>query len=311
MINPLHFDLQSLRLFILAAESGSLTRASEHAHLTLSAVSKRIAELERTADCALFVRLPRGLELTPAGQGLLEHARTILEGVNRMASDISDFAVGVRGHVRVWANTSAVVQFLPRDIASFLALHPQVRIGLEEKLSEQIVEAVEDGKADIGVFADNVPAPGLERLPYRQDRLILLVPPGHPLAEVERTSFADTLDYDYVGLAAGSSLLRRLTDAAVAAEKILRLRIQVSSFDAICRMIEAGLGIGILPEIAVRAELLGAGLRAVQLSDPWAVRTLWLGVKSADALQPEARKLWDYLGQAALPTDPFHSGKGR
>ncbi|MNF26125.1 HTH-type transcriptional regulator GltC [compost metagenome] len=298
VINPLHFDLQSLRIFLLAAESGSLTRAAEHAHLTLSAVSKRIAELERIADCALFVRLPRGLELTSAGHGLIEHARGILDGVNRMAADISDFAVGVRGHVRVWANTSAVVQFLPRDLARFLAEHPQVRIGMEEKLSEQIIEAVESGKADIGVFADNVPAPTLEKRPYRQDRLILLVPPGHPLADVERVAFIDTLEFDYVGLASGSSLLRRLTDAAVSAEKILRLRIQVSSFDGICRMIEAGLGIGILPEIAVRAELLGAGLRAVQLTDPWASRTLWVGVNSEQALQPEALKLWQYLCEA-------------
>lgn len=295
MINPLHFDLQSLRIFILAAESGSLTRAAEQAHLTLSAVSKRIAELERIADCTLFIRLPRGLELTPAGQGLLEHARSILDGVNRMATDISDYAVGVRGHVRVWANTSAVVQFLPRDLAHFLGIHPQVRIGLEEKLSEQIIEAVESGKADIGVFADNVPAPNLERMPYHQDRLILLVPPKHPLAQVEHIAFSDTLDFDYVGLASGSSLLRRLTDAAVRAEKILRLRIQVSSFDGICRMIEAGLGIGILPEVAVRAELLGAGLHAIQLTDTWAQRTLWVGVKSVRSLQPEALKLWQFL----------------
>lgn len=297
-INPLHFDLQSLRLFILAAEAGSLTRAAEHAHLTLSAVSKRIAELERIADCALFVRLPRGLELTPAGQGLLEHARGILDGVNRMAADISDFAVGVRGHVRVWANTSAVVQFLPGDLARFLSANPQVRISMEEKLSEQVINAVEDGKADIGVFSDNIPAPALERVPYRQDKLVLLVPTTHPLATAEAVAFSDTLAYDYVGLASGSSLLRRMTDAAVAADKILRLRIQVSSFDGICRMIEAGLGIGILPELAGRLWIKGAGLRAVSLTDPWAIRTLWLGIRSAQTLQPEALKLWTYLRQA-------------
>ncbi|MDB6142190.1 MAG: GntR family transcriptional regulator [Pseudomonas sp.] len=295
MINPAHFDLQSLRVFLLAAQYGSLTRAAEHAGMTLSALSKRIAELERTTDCALFIRLPRGLELTSAGVGLLAHVRSILEGVNRMAIDVGDYAVGVRGHVKVSANTSAVVQFLPRDLADFLGQNPQLRISLDEALSEAIIEAVDSGRADLGVFADNVPAPGLETFVYRTDELVLLVPVAHPLAELERVAFADTLDYDYVGLNHGSSLLRRINDAALRAGKVLNVRIQVSSFDGICRMIEAGLGIGVLPKAAVRAELLGTELRAVTLTDDWAQRTLYLGVKSVAGLQPEALRLFEYL----------------
>jgi DNA-binding transcriptional LysR family regulator len=287
MINPLHFDLLSLRLLIFAAESGNLTRAAEKANMTVSAASKRLAELERTTQCPLFVRLPRGLELTAAGQGIVEHARTILEGVNRMACDASDYAVGVRGHVRLFANTSAVVQFLRAN--------PNVRIGLEEALSEPIIQAVENGRADIGIFADNVPAEGLYKLPYRDDRLVLLVPVGHELANERRVSFADTLGFDYVALNQGSSLLRRITDAAVSAGKILKVRIQVSSFDGICRMIEAGLGIGILPLPSVRAELLGTRLIAVDLSDDWAHRTLFVGVASQAQLAPEAAKLFEYL----------------
>eukprot|EP01132_Coremiostelium_polycephalum_P023139 gene23139-27503_t len=152
MINPLHFDLLSLRLLIFAAETANLTRAAEKANMTVSAASKRLAELERTTECPLFVRLPRGLELTAAGHGMVEHAKIILEGVNRMACDASDYAVGVRGHVRLFANTSAVVQFLPDDLAAFLRDNPHVRIGLEEALSEPIIQAVESGRADIGIF---------------------------------------------------------------------------------------------------------------------------------------------------------------
>ncbi|MDV7212512.1 LysR family transcriptional regulator [Azotobacter beijerinckii] len=295
MTNPLHFDLQSLRVFLLAAELGSLTRAAERAHLTLSAVSKRICDLERTIDCPLFVRQPRGLELTPAGRELLEHARTILDDVNRMAADIGEFAVGVRGHLRLWANTSAVLQFLPRDLAAFLAERPQVRINLEERLSEEIVAALDSGRIDIGVLADNVPAPTLELRPYRQSRLVLLVPVGHPLAKFGRVAFVDTLAYDYISLAHGTSLLRLLIDSAVTAQRILRLRMQVGSFDAISRMVEAGLGIGVVPEAAVRDERLADGLRAIPLTDDWASRTLWIGVKSEEALLPEARELWRFL----------------
>ncbi|MFJ3046457.1 LysR family transcriptional regulator [Herbaspirillum chlorophenolicum] len=294
MINPAHFDLQSLRIFLLVADAGSLTRAAERAHMTLSAVSKRIAELEKNIDCELLVRLPRGIELTPAGVGLLEHARRVVDQVNRMAGEMGDYAVGVRGHVRMWVNTSAVVQFLPHDLPAFLADNPGVHIGLEEKLSSEIIEALGHGRTDIGVFADNVPAPGIEKRPYRSDRLVLLVPRGHALDGRDEVAFVDTLAYDYVGLNQGSSLLARLVNAAVAAERTLRIRIQVSSFDGICRMIEAGLGIGILPLAAVRPEILGARLSAINLTDGWASRRLWVG-KSAAAVQPEAARLFDFL----------------
>ncbi|MGH8782553.1 LysR family transcriptional regulator [Paraburkholderia sp.] len=295
MVNPTHFDLHSLRVFLMVAESGSLTKAAERSHMTLSAVSKRIADLERATDCALLVRQPRGVELTPAGQGLLAHAAQVLDQVNRMASEMTDFAVGVRGHVRIWANTSAIVQFLPVDLQRFVATHPGIRLTLAERLSGEIVDALGEGRTDLGIFADNVPAPLIDKRVYRRDQLVLLVPPDHPLADAHAVAFTDTLDYDYVGLTAGSSLLIRMLDAAMAAERTLRLRVQVSSFDGICRMIEAGLGIGVLPEAAVRREILSAGLRAVPLTDAWGIRTLWIGAKAGRMLTPEAAKLFDFM----------------
>jgi DNA-binding transcriptional LysR family regulator len=276
------------------ADSGSLTRAAERAHMTLSAISKRIGELEKTIDCELLVRLPRGIELTPAGVGLKDHAQRIIEQLNRMAGEMSDFAVGVRGHVRMWVNTSAVVQFLPNDIAEFLSGNPGVHISLEEKLSETIIEALSHGRADLGVFADNVLSPGIEKRLYRSDDLVLLVRQGHPLDSLSEIAFADTLEHEYVGLNEGSSLLNRMMTAATAIEKTLRIRIQVSSFDGICRMIEAGLGIGVLPRAAVNPEILGTRLHAIRLTDAWAHRTLWVG-RAATAVQPEAIKLFNFL----------------
>jgi DNA-binding transcriptional LysR family regulator len=166
---------------------------------------------------------------------------------------------------------------------------------LEERLSDAIVEATANGDADIGIFADNVDAATLEKAVYRHDRLVLLVPPSHQLAELDEIAFADSLEFDYVGLSRGSSLLARLLDAAVAADRPMKLRFQVSSFDAICRMIEAGHGIGVLPEGSVRQEILGAGLRALRLTDAWALRTLWVGVRSSKELQPEAARLFSFL----------------
>jgi DNA-binding transcriptional LysR family regulator len=299
MAASVHFDLQSLRLFLVIAETGSLTKAAEHSCLTLSAVSKRVADLERSVDCQLLTRRPRGIELTAAGRGLLVHARQVLDRVNRMANEMNDYAVGVRGHVRIWANTSAIIQFLPQDMRSFLADNPGVKVSIEERLSGEIVAAIGSGAADIGVFADNVPALEMDKAVYRQDTLVLLLPHGHPLSGAGEIAFVDTLDYEYVALNEGSSLLARLLDAAFAAERVLNVRIQVSSFDGICRMIEQGLGIGVLPEGAVRAEILGTGLKAVRLTDAWARRTLWIGTKSRELLSPEAGRLFDFMREAA------------
>jgi DNA-binding transcriptional LysR family regulator len=195
----------------------------------------------------------------------------------------------------MWANTSAVVQFLPRDVRTFLTDNPSVKISLEERLSGDIVAAVRSGDADIGIFADNVPAPDIEKAVYRRDKLVLLVPNDHPLAAHEGISFVDTLNFEYVGLNEGSSLLARLLAAAFSAERTLKVRIQVSSFDGICRMIEQGLGIGVLPEAAVRNEILAAGLHQVRLFDEWADRTLFIGTRSLDALSPEASRLFKFM----------------
>jgi DNA-binding transcriptional LysR family regulator len=219
-----------------------------------------------------------------------------------MAHDASDFSNGVRGHVRLFANTSAVIQFLPGDLNTFLAANPHVRIGMEEALSDMTIQAVADGRADIGIFADNVPAPDLEIRPYRHDRLVVLVPQNHPLAGKPRVSFVDTLDYDYVALNQGSSLLNRISSAAANAGKLLKVRIQVSSFDGICRMIDAGLGIGILPLGSVQPGLLERSLAAIPLEDPWAARTLFVGVAQGARLSPEAANLFNYLASVEPQT---------
>ncbi|WP_225920053.1 LysR family transcriptional regulator [Pseudomonas vanderleydeniana] len=295
MHNLLQLDLLSLRLLVLAADSKNLTKAAEQAHLTLSAASKRLAELERVTGCTLFIRLPRGLQITPAGQGLAQHARLMLDNAQRLAHDATDFANGVRGHLRLFANTSAVIQFLPQDLADFLGTHPDIRISLEEALSDMTVQALKDGKADIGIFADNVPTNGLEVRPYRQDQLVVLVPADHPLVRHGSVSLVETLEYDFVALNQGSSLLERIRQAAASAGGLLKVRIQVSSFDGICRMIEAGLGIGILPLGSVRPEVLQRKLRAIHLRDAWASRTLNVGVVEAARLSPEAANLFHYL----------------
>ncbi|SFN37477.1 DNA-binding transcriptional regulator, LysR family [Formivibrio citricus] len=260
--------------------------------------------MEQTIGCALFLRLPRGLELTPAGKELLKHARSIMDAINSMADEMSDFASGVRGRIRIWANTSAVIQYLPHDLANFSNKNPNIGISLEEKMDEEIVAAINEGKADIGILTDNTSTPGIDKFFYRHDQLVVLVPKDHPLAFRSSIEFLETLDYDFVGLNQGSSLLRRLMDVSTALGRSIRIRIQVRSFDAACRMIRAGFGIGILPEGAIQSEIMDKKLNAVPLVDTWGRRTLWLGVKEGTMLQPETKKLLLHLSRES-PLDSF------
>lgn len=297
-VNFSRFDPYTLRLFLLAARYLNLTRAADDAHMTLSALSKRISELEKQIGCELFNRRARGLELTSAGHALVEHAQLVIAAVSRLTSDMTAYSAGLRGQVRIWANTSSVIQFLPGDLAAFSRTHPGIRLSLDEKLSHEIITALTQERIDIGIFADNIPSGQIEKYFYRHDQLVVLVPRGHPLGRRKAIRFEDVLDNDFVGLADGSSLQVRMQDAALATGKPLRLRVQVSSFDAICRMIEAGLGVGLLPLESVRPEILGKGLQALPLDDDWSQRTLYVGVRHSVDLKPDAQRLLDFLKEA-------------
>lgn len=294
-MNLSRFDPFTLRIFLSSAQHLSFTKAANECCITLSAVSKRISELEKELQCTLFIRLARGLELTAGGYALVEHAQQVIASIQRLSHDLQAYSLGLKGQVRIWANTSSVIQFLPQDLTIFCRQHPDIRLSLEERVSHEIISALTQGQIDMGIFADNIPSGQLEKYLYRHDELVLLVPLNHPFASYDSIAFADTLDHDFVGLSDGASLLVRMQDAAMRLDKPLRLRVQVNSFDAICHMIEAGLGIGVLPRQAVRPEIIGKKLMLVSLEDAWSKRTLWLGTKMRQALTPQAETLFDFL----------------
>ena len=244
----MRYDLVSLELFVAVAEEANLTRAAERQHLAVSAVSKRITELEDLAGAPLLERLPRGVSLTPAGQSLLHHARQMLQLVARMKSELSEYAGGVKGHIRIHASTSVLIQFLPPELESFLKLYPMIRFEIEERVGAAIVRAVADGTTDIGILGSHTPAQGLATFPYHTDQLVLVVPAGHALAKRKSVKFAEALAYPFVSHHAASSLWALMTQAAREAGGAIQQRIQVSSFDCMCRMVEANLGIAMLPD---------------------------------------------------------------
>lgn len=288
-------DLTSLQLFTAACELGSIGRAAEHEFLAASAASKRIADLEQAIGAPLFYRRARGVEPTPAGQTLLHHARAVQFNLERMQADFSEFAQGVRGHVRVHANISAIVQFLPEDLAGFSRQHPEVKLDLNEALSTDVVRAVREGDCDLGVCHLPEGTDDLAVRPYRQDRLVLVVPQHHPLASRPAVAFEDTLDFDHVGLHGNSSIYRSMSRAAHQAGRAVRLRMQVTGLDAMCRMIDSGLGLGLMPDRAFALLRHIGALQAVPLTDAWALRELHMVARDFATLPVTARLLADHL----------------
>ena len=296
-------DLTSLQLFVAVCEHGSIGRAAEHEFIAASAVSKRLSDLEATLQTALLYRHTRGVNLTPAGESLLHHARSILFSLDKMQAELSEYAEGVRGHVRIHANISAIVQFLPEDLGSFASQHPQVKIDLEEHLSMEVLRAVREGAADVGIcHAAAAMANGLQVVPYRQDELVLIVPRGHALARRKSVAFEHTLDLDHVGLHSNSSIYLAMREAAARAGRAIRLRIHVTGLDAMCRMIHNGLGVGVMPRRAFDL-MHGVGdLACVRLNDEWAIRSISLVARDFSTLPLTARLLVDHLRSRAAGT---------
>ena len=287
-------DLASLALFIRVAESKSITKAAEAGHIALAAASRRITQLEDQFGVQLLYRTARGVELTPAGSALLFHARQMMDKVDEMRAEISDYSKGAKGLVRIQANASALAQYLPQDLASFSAAYPAIKVSLDEERSGAIVEAVRTGATDVGIVMEGAEAPGLELYEYRTDTLCAVVPRKHAV-RARRLAFARLLDHDFVGLESNTVISQILLEQASRAGKPLRLRVQVKSFDIVARMIQAGLGIGVLPEAAAHAFAKPMGLRLVLLTDSWARRRMFVCVRQYASLPAPARQLVDHL----------------
>jgi DNA-binding transcriptional LysR family regulator len=298
-------DLITLQLFVAVFEEGTLTRAANREAIAVSAASKRLMELEQVLGVSLFVRRAKGMDLTAAGETLLHHARQMLFNVEKMGLELGEHSHGVRGYVRMLANLSAIIEFLPEDLRDFSELHPEVKTDLEERPSDGVVQGVLDGVADLGICSSDTDTKGLPSVTYRHDKLVVLMPADHPLAARESLAFAETLGSDYVGLHAASSINMRTHAAAREAGRMLRLRIHVPGFDAMCRMVQANMGIGILPHKAYELFGRALGLHAVPLTDAWSDRSLILVVRDEAVLSPVSRLLFDYLRMVApVPERP-------
>ncbi|RYX96083.1 MAG: LysR family transcriptional regulator [Comamonadaceae bacterium] len=308
--NLARFDLVSVRLAVACAQSGSLTAAARDSHLALAAASRRIRELEGALGDALFERHARGLTPTAAGRVFVKHGLTLLQTMEQLSGELGDLRRGTARHIRLCASSAAISQFLPPLLARYAQLHPQVQIDLEEQVSEGVVSTLREGRADIAVFVEGPDISGLETRLFRHDELVLIMPLGHRLVARSKAkkpvAFDETLDEEWITLTAGAAMLQQQQQAALAANRPLKLRMQVRSFDAVCHMVASGLGVAILPKGAILAMVKNMNLAWRPLSDGWAQRRLLIATPGGPS-DTGLAQLMDFLAapsQNAKPRRP-------
>jgi len=291
----MHVDLADLRLFVAVAEARSITHGAERSALALASASARIKGLETALGVTLLERQRRGVRLTAAGESLLDHARIVLHQVATMQGDLAIYARGLKARIRMLANTSGAVEHLPKALASFLAKHPAISIDVEERESVEIANAVASGEADIGIAVDAVLPESLDRFRFCDDRLVLIVPPHDGMAHRRQAAFRDVAARDFVGLVEGSALQNHIAAHAARLGMRPRMRVRLKSFDAICRMVEAGVGVAVIPEAAARRHARSGRIAVLRLTDPWASRRLAVCTRSRSSLPRPVQQLADHL----------------
>lgn len=292
----MRFDLVDLKLFLAIVETGSLTAGAERVHLALPSASARVRGMEAMTGAALLVRRRTGAVATPAGEALVHHARIILEQADRMRGELSRYGRGLKGHVRLWSNTAALSACLPQDLARFLAAHPEVDVDLEERPSREIAPALRAGLIHIGLLSHVGDVSGLETRPYGEDVLVAVLPRGHPLA-ASGLCFADVAALPYVGLTAGNAIQHLIEAHALDLGMPLNYRVRVNRIEAVGEMIQAGVGVSVLPTADARRIAARMRVETVTLPDPWARRRLLLAVRARDQLPEFARHALDALGR--------------
>lgn len=282
--NLARFDLVSIRLAVACAQTGSLTAAARDSHLALAAASRRIKELESALGDTLFERHARGLLPTAAGRVFVKHGLTLLQTMEQLGTELTDLRQGIARHISLCASSAAISQFLPPLLARYAELQPQVRIDLEEQVSETVVATLREGRTDVAVFVEGPDTTGLATQLFRNDELVLVLPARHRLASGKSPiAFVDTLDEEWISLTAGAAMLQKQQQAALAAGRPLKLRMQVRSFDAVCHMVASGLGIAVLPKGASLPIIKNMKLVWRPLADSWAQRRLLVATDAGES----------------------------
>jgi len=306
----MRFDLITLNLVLAIADTRSITRGAAHEHLALAAASKRLSDLESRLGVALFDRRARGVDLTEAGRALVRHIRSLNASLHALESEVVEFSRGIKGHLRIAANASAITECLPADLAAFSQAHPGIRISLEDLTSAEVQAAVAEGRADVGIFVPPQHDGRLSSRHYRDGELAVLVPRDHVLARRTASAgaappgvpFDALLDFDIVGLHLGAAVHEQMRERAQALGRTLNVRLQVRGFDAIAQLVEAGLGVAVLPAVVAQRFARIFAVQPLVLQEDWAKRPYLLAVRTQEVLPAVVQRFVESLCPA-LPAD--------
>lgn len=288
-------DLVTLKLFLSSCRFGSITAGAKSVHLVPSAASRRLTEMEEEIGSKVFYRAPHGVTLTPTGVVMERQVLNILAQYDKLWTELQDYAIGVRGVVRVAATSSIVTEILANAFRTFLESHPATRIEFEERTDAEIVQSLQDGLCDVGIFSSHQFSGDLECMKFLDDSIVLVLPRKHPLQGRKEVHFADLMGHEFVGWSAGISLDTVMQSCAASTGENLKIRLRVRSGGALCNLISQHLGIGIAPYLQVVASVEHLGLATVRLCDEWARRSSIIGVKKFDALSPAAKVFYQFL----------------
>ena len=297
----MRFDLVDLQLFVAVTDARSITGGALRAHLALASASARIKGLEAALGTALLKRGRRGIELTAAGENLLEHARIIMHNVDALSGDLAAYASGARASVHLLANTSGLSEHLPKALAAFLREHPDINVDIEERESTDIAAAIATGAADLGFAAEHALPDNVERFLFSEDRLMLVTARRGDLAGRRQIDFQEVRDRDFVGLTNSTALQIHIAGHAARLGLRLRFRARLRDFDAICQMVAAEVGIAVVPEAAAKRCALSMPIAMIRIRDPWANRKLTICARSFKSLPRPAKQLVEHLRKAAQP----------
>lgn len=304
----MRFDLTTLNLVLAIADTRSITRGAEREHLALAAASKRLSDLEARFGVPLFERRARGVEPTEAGRALVRHVRGLHASLHALESEVVEFSRGIKGHLRIAANAGAISECLPPDLAAFSQAHPQIRISLEDQTSAEVQAAVAEGRADVGILVPPLLDNRLSTRVYRHGALAAMVPAGHVLAGRAAVRFEDLLGHDIVGLHHGAAVHELMRAEAEGQGRPLKARLQVRGFDAIAQLVEAGLGVAVMPAAVAQRFAQLFRVQVLALDEPWAERHYLLAVRRQEVLPTVVQRFVDALCPPEPEVVPLSAG---
>lgn len=292
----MNFDLIDFQLIINIAETKNLTRAAEKSFLSTPAASNRIKNIEKNLNIKLLERFNQGVELTDVGKIYLKYARSIYHEISCLRGELAEYSASVQGKLDVVANTTAITEYIAPVLSDFLMRYSYVQLNLYEKTSEEIVNLLLERRAEIGIISGDINTQGLQTIPLATSQLVLIAPKHHDVLQIEKLQFADTLAYPFVTLWENNAIQVFLQRIAQQLHQHINTRVRVGSYDAICQMVSAGVGIAIIPLSSFkRLNHIYPNLSYHQLSESWAERVFKICAIDFDNLSQFAKDFVDSL----------------